>query len=283
MSYTLLFSNSVQTDKKPVSTLVDRQEQKERWLDQVVSTIGYGRQRKHDGQGCQQCDMVAYYYRQVLEESRYYEMDPCVLELVWQMTKMLLEHLEARLYHPLDWFGVMARDLWQYAKRLKEEGVEGELENAIRITIYHCRASIHQHGGTMDDLFKARIYYRKCMSLPTVFARQQSLQDAASSFLSQNPFSLSMSSSTLSISSSHSNSSSQSYSSHPPPLQSPSSISSSSTVSSFSSTPLVTNCGHCGLEKKAMPICAKCRSQRYCSARCLKEHRAIHVLTCQNT
>ncbi|KAI8342543.1 hypothetical protein BC941DRAFT_413093 [Chlamydoabsidia padenii] len=271
MSSSLLFPNWIQTNIKGSKGITgpstyNCQLAKEKWVNEVTMTINYGKQRKHGERGCQLCDMIAYYYRQTLAESTQHDMDPVVLGLVWEMTKMLLEHLEARLYHSLDWFGEMARDIWQYAKQLKEKEADGELEKAIRITIYHCRALICQQDG---DLIKAKVYFRKCVSLSTVFAQQQVLQDAASTFLVHTP---------SSIYSSHSGSS---YFNLPPLLQSPSSISSASTVSSSSSTPIL--CGHCGLEKKTMPICAKCRSQRYCSSKCLKEHQPIHALSCQKT
>ncbi|ORX55627.1 hypothetical protein DM01DRAFT_1335019 [Hesseltinella vesiculosa] len=57
----------------------------------------------------------------------------------------------------------------------------------------------------------------------------------------------------------------------------PSSIS----LSSGSSIASVKSCGQCGLEKIAMPVCAKCKSQRYCSLKCMKSHQPAHALLCQ--
>ncbi|CAO3594967.1 unnamed protein product [Absidia cylindrospora] len=247
------------------------------WINFLSSAIGFGKQRKHGEKGCQNCDMVASYYLQLLEESQRHEMNALVVELVWQMTKLLLEHMETRLYHQLEFFDVMARELYQYCKRLKEDQAEGELENAIRITIYHCRATIYQHDGGMDDLIRARLYFQKCLRLPTKFEAQKSLQKTACTFISQHPL-------VLYTPSSINTNNDSSYFSLPPPLQSPSSIistPSSSSLSSTSSTPLITPCGHCGLQKKAMPVCAKCKSQRYCTIKCLKEHQSSHMLICR--
>ncbi|ORZ06040.1 hypothetical protein BCR42DRAFT_427563 [Absidia repens] len=300
MPSTLLFPNIIQTENKNNNTIVVTDhcqfpsnstpyQEDQTWITFLATAIGFGTQRKHGEKGCHQCDAMALHYRQVLVESQKHELNGLVLELIWQMTKMLLEHMETRMYHSLGWFDAMAQDLFRYAKQLKEGQTEGELENAIRITIYHCRAALHQHDGGRDDLIKARVYYRKCVSLPTEYETQQSLQHTASVFLSQHPLALYTSSSIFSsssVSGSSSPNSSSSFFSLPPPLQPSSSISSTpssiSLSSLSSSTPLMTPCGHCGLEKKAMPVCAKCKYQRYCSAKCLKKHQPTHALVCQN-
>ncbi|KAI8089862.1 uncharacterized protein BX664DRAFT_334102 [Halteromyces radiatus] len=278
MPSTLLFPNIIQPENKSRQVVNRSSHQEETWLNLVSIALGFGRQRKHDEKGCQQCDLVAMYYRQALHGSRQQEQSDDVLELVWQMTKMLLEHMETRLYHHLDWFDPMAHDLWMYAKWLKEDQPEEPVENAIRITIYHCRAAIYQYDGGMENLYKARLYYRKCLALSTSFDTQQDLQNNASSFLSDHPLVL--------VTPTFSPSSSSSLlSNHPPSLQSPTSISStpssislsSSTTSSFA----ISACGQCGLEKKAMPVCAKCKYQRYCSIKCLKQHQPSHTLVCQ--
>ncbi|SAM00370.1 hypothetical protein [Absidia glauca] len=284
MPSTLLFPNIIQTDNRNISSIMVNEcplspsssiQGDQSWINFLSSAIALGRQRKHGEKGCQQCDTVALYYRQALMDSKQHNMDELVLELVWQMTKMLMEHMETRLYHQLGWFGIMAQDLYQYAKWLKEDREEGDMENAIRITIYHCRAAIHQHDG---DLNKARLYYQKCLALSTEFETQLSIQHAASVFVSRHPLTVS----TPSLI--HSSNSDYSYFSLPPSLQSPSSVSStpsSVSVSSSSSLPFLTHCGYCGMEKKAMPVCAKCKSQRYCSSRCLKDHQSTHALVCQ--
>ncbi|KAI8339907.1 hypothetical protein BC941DRAFT_418898 [Chlamydoabsidia padenii] len=276
MPSTLLFSNMIQTNNKNISSKKvnhhrlssTHQGNDASWINFLSSAIAVGRQRKHGENGCQTCDQVALYYSEALLASQPHPIDPLTLELVWQMTKMLMEHMETRLYHPLGWFGIMAHDLYQYAKWLKEDREEGQVENAIRITIYHCRAAIHQQEG---DLIKAKLYYQKCLALSTEYETQQSLQHTASLFVSQQPLTVST------IGGDYS------YFSIPPSLRSPSSSISStpSSISSSGSLSLMSPCGHCGIEKKAMPVCAKCKSQRYCSSKCLKDHRSAHALVCQ--
>ncbi|KAG0168124.1 hypothetical protein DFQ30_005185 [Apophysomyces sp. BC1015] len=175
-----------------------------------------------------------------------------LLELVWRMTHLVLEHRETRCYRPLHWFDRVTHDLWDFAKRLKDEtvfGIDTEQENyrrAVQITIYSCRALIHQQIGDID---KAIGYYRKCVAVrPCKIESQNVLQESALVALDR-----------LITDS---------------PTPPPSSASSVSSQSSF------VCCANCGVERRAMPVCARCRSQTYCGAKCLKAHKPIHELVC---
>ncbi|KAI9299413.1 hypothetical protein BJ944DRAFT_274252 [Cunninghamella echinulata] len=271
-------------------------------INQLQQIIQFGHQRKHNDKGCEQCHVIAMYYRQALYELKLIHevSEQRTLALVWEMTQMVLEHMETRTYHFLPWFDMMTRDLWQFAKWLKEKDEEKgysyyykqkdqnekNVEHAIRITIYHCRACLYQQE---NNIIKARHYFRKCISLETAYEIQQLLQHSANTFLDQHKVDLVPSLSSHSLLSTRVNrqssitsttsSSSQSYASS---TISSSSLSDHTSVSSNTAIVSPENaCGNCGLEKKAMPVCAKCKTQRYCSAKCLKTHKPIHDTVCQ--
>ncbi|KAI9276010.1 hypothetical protein BY458DRAFT_546224 [Sporodiniella umbellata] len=42
------------------------------------------------------------------------------------------------------------------------------------------------------------------------------------------------------------------------------------------------SCANCGKEKRGMPVCSQCKSQSYCTLRCLKEHQPVHQLDCRS-
>ena len=170
--------------------------------------------------------------------------------------------------------------LWALAKDLKRQQEEDEdqerphkveacYNRVIRIMLYYTRAQATLHA------FK---YYKKCMdvSLPCcgpthVRALAEHFRDLAAKGLEEeeekqqdptNP-SKKMSARSMSVSSYRSSSSSQSG-------------------SSFNSTSSAT-CARCGVEKRAMPVCAKCKAQAYCSIRCLKAHQTVHQESCRST
>ncbi|KAI9491867.1 hypothetical protein BDB00DRAFT_789188 [Zychaea mexicana] len=263
---------------------------------------------------CYNCDTVAMYYLLGIEwvlkgdattTLKRDDLIPCtadLLELVWQMCQMVIAHLGSS-YQAVDWFKPMTKQLWTLAKQLKEEAsgsdcyvansptsihhhhyfshhrpsgaitptsppqspvvFEGEGEEtqcdeqemyrrAIRITIYNCRALMYQHG---DDIDKATVYFRKCVAVrPPALEQQKLLRQsavAALDRLTQEYFTAKSISSSLSCSSGGSSSSSSS------------------------------SCGNCGVEKRTMPVCARCRAKSYCSARCLVAHKIAHEQECK--
>ncbi|KAI8379026.1 hypothetical protein BD560DRAFT_33896 [Blakeslea trispora] len=255
---------------------------------------------KHNASGCDRCDLVAGYYITALRYARESEPVQCnslLFELVWQMTNLVLAHREANKHQYLQWFDSITTELWDFAKQLKEESFEcdshipldgmakrrsidstqsDESENdeenyrrAIRITIYNCRALVCEQS---NEISQAIVYYRKCAAVrPTPFEPQQHLQQAALAAMqrlieSSRPISQLRHKNTLSS------------------VFTCDSISTSSTVSSASNSVLSARtsmqCTHCGLEKLTMPVCARCKTQPYCSVRCMKSHKEAHQTNC---
>lgn len=146
--------------------------------------------------------------------------------------------------------------LWCLGKQLKQ-GQESCYIRAIRILLYHDRAQYHY-----GDKIK---YLKKCIAidLPTCsccdWSRVADCQATANRFLDE-------------------------HASHTPTTSSRTSLFSSqvSTASSYSyfSSSAGSRCGNCGIEKRAMPVCARCRSQVYCSYRCLVAHQPVHERDC---
>ncbi|KAL9544860.1 hypothetical protein MBANPS3_007419 [Mucor bainieri] len=228
---------------------------------------------KHDANGCYRCDLVAGYYMTALKETNKYQY--------------------------LHWFDLITAELWEFAKQLKEESYECDVhvptmttlgkrgsidslasdtsggssnhdeENyrrAIRITIYNCRALVCEQSNEVNQ---AIIYYRKCASVrPTPFEPQQHLQQTALATMQRL-----MEASRPSIK--HKNTFSSTFTFD--------SSSSSSTTSSVSSNPHTVTCSNCGIEKLVMPVCARCKSQPYCSVKCVKAHKSAHEATCQSS
>jgi hypothetical protein len=261
---------------------------------------------KHDANGCCCCDVVAGYYMTVLKYAREKEHIPCngdLFDLVLRMTNLVLAHRETRKYQYLSWFDMITTELWEFAKQLKEESQEcdlhiptqgvfkrgsvdslasdnsdssGESENeeenyrrAIRITIYNCRALVYEQS---NEINQAIIYYRKCASVrPTPFEQQQHFQHTALAamqrLIQSAPLSPTLKQRPIYYSA----------------FMSSDSTCTSGTVSSASSlTSSKSNmcCSQCGIEKWMMPVCAKCKTQPYCSVRCMKSHKSIHDSVC---
>ncbi|KAI9254494.1 hypothetical protein BDA99DRAFT_518554 [Phascolomyces articulosus] len=251
------------------------------------------------------------------QQDRPISCTPDLLELVWQMCQMVLAHTDPS-FQVGDWYGPMKKQLWILAKQLKEETIgsdcyvvnspttttpsspllnhnynnyfqhhlvsspppspmvfehpQGDAEmvcdeqemyrRAIRITIYHCRALVYQQN---DEMEKAINYFRKCIAVrspPTLEAQKllgQSAMVALDRLLSQQQ---------------------QQQNFHTPTAKSSrsSSISSGSGGSASSSS---STCGNCGVEKRTMPVCAKCRVKFYCSSKCLVAHKIAHEKECK--
>ncbi|KAL7309211.1 hypothetical protein PS15m_011316 [Mucor circinelloides] len=257
---------------------------------------------KHDANGCYQCDLVAGYYMTALKYARESEPIQCnsdLFDLTWQMTNLVLSHRETNKYQYLHWFDLITAELWEFAKQLKEESYECDVhvpmalgkrgsidslasdtsggsshhdeENyrrAIRITIYNCRALVCEQSNEIDQ---AIVYYRKCASVrPTPFEPQQHLQQTALATMQRL-----MESSRPSIK--HKSTFSSTFT-----FESSSSSSTKSSASSCSN-PHTATCSNCGIEKLVMPVCARCKSQPYCSVRCVKAHKSAHEATCQSS
>jgi hypothetical protein len=257
---------------------------------------------KHDANGCCCCDTVAGYYMTALKYARENEPIQCnsdLYDLVWRMTNLVLAHRETSKYQYLNWFDTISEELWKFAKQLKEESYECDLhipttglykrgsidsthsdnsnssfeddeENyrrAIRINIYNCRALVYEQSNEVNQ---AIIYYRKCAAVrSTPFEPQQHTQQSALAAMHR-----------LIQSSPPQLKQRTSYNSA---FMSCDSLSSSTTVSSASSSTSSKSsisCSSCGIEKKVMPVCAKCKTQPYCSVRCMKTHKSTHTSVC---
>ncbi|KAI9482620.1 hypothetical protein BDB00DRAFT_943223 [Zychaea mexicana] len=167
--------------------------------------------------------------------------------------------------------------LWCLAKRLKKQQEEEQEHTqsicygrAIRILIYYFRASHHHHQHPK--------YFKKCVNdvpepccLPfdvqeTVIEIQHSAAAAAEAATNT----------TTGI---------------PPPSSGNNksmmlttrsmSVSSCATSSSYASS-TSSSCSHCGVEKRAMPVCARCKAQVYCSNKCRMAHQPIHQRECNS-
>ncbi|KAJ8654371.1 hypothetical protein O0I10_009939 [Lichtheimia ornata] len=256
--------------------------------------LAYLEDAKHDPQttACQRCDAVAEHYLTALERTYHSEggfgggpvfCSADLLELVSQMCQMVLEHA----FYQQDswWFHPLTKTLWDFAKQLKDEsigsdhhvittlqpasvivteddnddGIDDEQEayrRAIRITVYHCRAHVYQRHRELE---RAAVYFRKCVAVhrPSsssfVFETQRLLRESAKISLKE-------------LASSSSNQQ------HHHQQQRRGSISSNGSAASA--------CAHCGKEKRAMPVCAKCRAMSYCSNRCLIADKPVHDKQC---
>ncbi|ORY99040.1 hypothetical protein BCR43DRAFT_488621 [Syncephalastrum racemosum] len=139
--------------------------------------------------------------------------------------------------------------LWSLAKRLKDHDSEDPYRRAIRIACYYNRAKTRPTS--------AQKYYRKCLSpdlactsIPVALELQnKALQNIQEPSSDHRPRSVARSASVCSSNSSNA----------------------SSTASA---------CSQCGIERRAMPVCARCRSQSYCSYKCLAAHKPVHQRDC---
>ncbi|KAI7867277.1 hypothetical protein BDF14DRAFT_1804693 [Spinellus fusiger] len=224
---------------------------------------------------CIGCSKVAWYYRKTLQYICQSEPIHCqadTLELVWKICCLVLAHCESGRAGYHRWVDAMVQELWYFGKRLKDEvyapqlmlpiqhnyksfpnttitDQQSDYRQAIRVAIYYCRGELYHQSNNIPQ---ATLYYRKCIAIPTTFEEQQWLQISASKALQ-----------TMGARES------PSYSAN---------VSCSSSLSSGSSTS--SSCSNCGVEKRTMPICAKCKKQVYCSARCLIAHKATHEPYC---
>ncbi|ORZ03636.1 hypothetical protein BCR43DRAFT_483689 [Syncephalastrum racemosum] len=237
--------------------------------------------------------MLRYYKKQVDEEFGTLVCSRDLLEVVWQICQVLLEHTEQqppsnKYYASLrgePWLEQVQREIWDLGKQLKDESVESDYvtpgdgreqevwgvaqqqddqelyRRAIRISIYFSRALLYQHQHNLD---KALMYYRKCLSVrpvprqlfETQYQVQQSAWETMEALQSRHEQMLHEASiSTTSLD--------------------------TSSESSESSTSSPRSCGQCGAERRVMPVCARCRTQAYCSRRCLTEHQPVHKTTCR--
>ncbi|KAI8138905.1 hypothetical protein BJV82DRAFT_582548 [Fennellomyces sp. T-0311] len=230
---------------------------------------------------CYQCDRVAQYYLIGLQKTMQNNEQELgctadLLELVWQMCQMVLEHVENE-YPVGDWFVPVTQNLWALAKRLKDEEKRPDYHavmlpsmvpeqeekcdsqetyrRAIRITIYNCRALVYQQHS--HDIDKAVVYFRKCVAvrLPPALEAQKLLRQSAIAALDTLAQHYVAKSRSASIS-----------------------TTSSGASSSSSSSSL---CGNCGVEKRSMPVCARCKTKTYCSSRCLLAHKLAHEKECK--
>ncbi|KAG1052244.1 hypothetical protein G6F43_005610 [Rhizopus delemar] len=212
-------------------------------------------------ENCSQCARVANYCRMTLKSSRrldnLIECDSDLFELVQLSIQLIQYHME----HLSSWIPALFHELCELNRQLKEESVErdsliplseevNEEEDrwacAIRVAIYHCRASLYEQQNIQRSLE----YYRKCLCVrPSKHTRL--IQQSARVALEQ-------------LSRVHVR---------------PCLPSRTSSVSSKGSTAHKT-CSNCGREKRGMPVCSRCKSQFYCTVRCLQEHKPIHDLEC---
>lgn len=302
-------------DEKTLQSITRRGVKQRAVLEKALQTgslsaaiqLAWAEDAHHDATGaCVRCGIVAGYYLQALEQLPRQQLDgrivcsPDLLELVSQMTHMLLDHQEGR--NNLLWFMPMSKRLWRLAKDLKDESEGSDFyttisivaphqkaivtvqedvsvtrmgeeqedhRRAIRITIYHARALLSQNKGKLD---KAITYYRKCVSVPLplnkypLFEVQRLLRQAALAALERLAYEQHLTQ--------------EAVTSKLPKSPSVTSSTASSSSSSSSCSNAKT-CACCGTEKRSMPVCAKCRSQTYCSIRCLTAHKKAHQPECK--
>ncbi|KAL0077168.1 hypothetical protein J3Q64DRAFT_1746119 [Phycomyces blakesleeanus] len=234
---------------------------------------------RHTSFVCRGCDAVANQYLNAIRYVRQSEPVECsadLLQLVSKVVDLALSHTQDHLHGYLNWSEIMLQDLWDFGKQLKDESHEAFLypttlngpyqsalcghddyRRAIRITIYSCRAQIYEQA---KETPRAMIYYRKCLAISAPFEDQENIQDNVRASLQAHGV----------------------YEDNSLATGRPGTGSSSSSFSSVSSSSS-SSCANCGVEKRAMPICAKCKTQAYCSARCLVSHKAIHEPSCIRT
>lgn len=234
---------------------------------------------------CYNCDKVAHYYLVAFRSTSNKQPILCnslLLSLVEKSVDLIHSHLEVSKMQHLPWMPALMSELRELGKHLKDEspkpdrlvplplpleqdqdsvnGIDNVPINeaygrAIRITIYYCRATLCEDM----DIKKSINYYRKCVSVrPTQFDTQK-LQQSARTALQ------------------HLIADQYKYTDVSSRPQLPSRTSSVSSGASLSSS---MTCSNCGIEKRGMPVCSKCKSQYYCGVRCLKAHKPVHELAC---
>ncbi|KAI9475564.1 MAG: hypothetical protein EXX96DRAFT_573805 [Benjaminiella poitrasii] len=230
-----------------------------------------------------QCTILAKEYLSTLHATRYPKQqsitacNAALLATVERAVKLLQSHKS----HPtLSWYFPLLKELCEMGKWIKDESVEVDriiplssiyqysihidqeeascsiyetYGRAIRIAIYYCRAGL-------TDGERAIHYYHKCISvLPPsdCITTDKNIQQMALQHLMA----------TVGQHQEHDR---------------PRLPSRTSSFSSFASSSSSMTCSNCGIEKRGMPVCSKCKSQYYCSLHCLKSHQPIHHLECRN-
>ncbi|KAI7877080.1 uncharacterized protein EV154DRAFT_525584 [Mucor mucedo] len=239
---------------------------------------------KHDEiHGCYNCDLIAKYYIlgfQSVKNSKQLECDSILLGLVQQVIQFIQCHLDISRIEHVSWLPVLMNNLRELGKQIKDESneadryvplpptssqmetvgtdismdnsVSGEYGRAIRISIYYCRAALCEEVDTA----KSVSYYRKCVSVRPSPVESQNFQQSAKLAL-------------LHLIADHA-------------TNRPRLPSRTSSVSSGASSSCSMSCSNCGVEKRGIPVCSKCKSRYYCGVRCLKAHKPIHDAECGN-
>lgn len=239
---------------------------------------------KHDEiHGCYNCDLISKYYILGFElaNSRQLECNSVLLGLVQQVIQFIQCHLDISRQEHVSWIPDLMNKLRELGKKIKDESSEtdryvslpptnqmetmrtevisidnsmnGEYGRAIRISIYYCRAALCEDVDTTKSIS----YYRKCVSVRPSPLESQNYQQSAKLAL-------------LHLIADHA-------------TNRPRLPSRTASVSSGASSSCSMSCSNCGVEKRGMPVCSKCKSQYYCGVRCLKAHKSIHEAECSNT
>lgn len=239
---------------------------------QLASLTEYKHDKIH---GCYNCDLISKYYILGFElvKSKQLECNSVLLGLVQQVIQFIQCHLDISRQEHVSWLPVLMTKLRELGKQIKDEcyeadrfvplpptnnmeaismdnSMDGEYGRAIRISIYYCRAVLCED----IDNTKSISYYRKCVSVRPSPLESQNFQQSAKLAL-------------LHLITDHA-------------TNRPRLPSRTSSVSSGASSSCSMSCSNCGVEKRGMPVCSKCKSQYYCGVRCLKAHKPIHEAEC---
>ncbi|KAI8096424.1 uncharacterized protein BX664DRAFT_355790 [Halteromyces radiatus] len=184
------------------------------------------------------------------------KMSEEAFQLVCLSTEHILLHLD-----DLTMVEPWCQELWRLGKRLKLYDNQADMYlQGMRAMIYQCRASIR---FSEKDWAKAANDCRKCMDFMDVTLQKviliqkqvSSMLDTCLRYQQQQ----------------------QQQSFHSDGSVTGSSASSSSS-SSYGSIVMV--CSYCSIEKRSMPVCARCKSQSYCGLKCLKLDKDRHLAEC---
>ncbi|KAI8987035.1 hypothetical protein BDB01DRAFT_784361 [Pilobolus umbonatus] len=232
---------------------------------------------------CKYCEIIGYYYTRTLTVTN--QVNELLYTVVQQAVELIQSHLDIVKNRHLPWYPVLINKLREIGKHIKDEStdvdafvplspviVQPKEDNgkglirwedpsmvygrAIRISIYYCRATLYEES----DMNKSIHYYRKCLSVhPPTLEQARIVQQSARLALS------------------HLIADQQKYAADDIPRL----ASRTSSVSSVASSSGSRSCANCGIEKKTMPVCSKCKVSYYCGVRCLKAHKPAHSLECQ--
>lgn len=235
---------------------------------------------RHD-QVCHNCDTIASYYLSafgLVKSNPTIERNSLLLALVQQTILFIQCHLDISRETHIAWLPMLMAELRTLGKSIKDQSaepdrfvslpnmdqvsndiyiddsIEGDYGRAVRISIYHCRAVLCEDIDTTKSIF----YYRKCVSVRPSPLESQKLQQSAKLALQ------------------HLITDGHKYAADTRPRL----PSRTSSVSSGASSSCPMSCSNCGVEKRGMPVCSKCKSQYYCGVRCLKAHKPVHDLEC---